>query len=92
MPYQMKPLACDPARIRGMSERLIVSHYENNYGGAGERLELIGEQLGRPDFPPPPGVPIHGLKRGELNATNPLIPHELFFQGLGVERAARAEP
>ena len=34
MPYQMKPLACDPARVQGMSERLIVSHYENNYGGA----------------------------------------------------------
>jgi len=33
MPYTMKPLSCDPARIKGMSERLIISHYENNYGG-----------------------------------------------------------
>jgi hypothetical protein len=33
MTYTMKPLGCDPARSRGMSERLIVSHYENNYGG-----------------------------------------------------------
>lgn len=30
MTYAMKPLACDPARIKGMSQRLIVSHYENN--------------------------------------------------------------
>jgi superoxide dismutase, Fe-Mn family len=30
MPYQMKPLSCDPARIKGMLERLIISHYENN--------------------------------------------------------------
>lgn len=30
MTFQMKPLTCDPARIKGMSERLIVSHYENN--------------------------------------------------------------
>jgi Fe-Mn family superoxide dismutase len=30
--YQIKPLSCDPARIKGMSERLIVSHYENNHG------------------------------------------------------------
>ena len=37
MPYNMKPLSCDPARIKGMSERLIVSHYENNYGGAVSR-------------------------------------------------------
>src|SRR5262249_20578100 len=36
MTYQIKPLSCDPAKIKGMSERLIVSHYENNYGGAGE--------------------------------------------------------
>ena len=34
MPYSMKPLACDPVRIKGMSERLIISHYENNYGEA----------------------------------------------------------
>jgi Fe-Mn family superoxide dismutase len=34
MPYQKKSLTCDPARIKGMSERLIISHYENNYGGA----------------------------------------------------------
>ena len=40
MPYKMKPLACDPARIKGMSERLIISHYENNYGGAVKRLNL----------------------------------------------------
>jgi hypothetical protein len=30
MAYAMKKLACDPARIKGMSEKLIVSHYENN--------------------------------------------------------------
>ena len=25
MPYQKKPLSCDPAKIKGMSERLIIS-------------------------------------------------------------------
>jgi glutathione S-transferase len=50
MPYEMKPLACDPGRIKGMSERLIVSHYENNYGGAVKRLNLIEEQLTVADF------------------------------------------
>jgi hypothetical protein len=34
MTYSMKPLGCDLARIKGMSEQLIISHYENNYGGA----------------------------------------------------------
>jgi len=50
MPYQMKPLGCDPARIKGMSERLIISHYENNYGGAVKRLNLIDEQLAGLDY------------------------------------------
>jgi Fe-Mn family superoxide dismutase len=45
MPYEMKPLSCDPARIKGMSEKLITSHYENNYGGAVKRLNMIEEQL-----------------------------------------------
>jgi hypothetical protein len=45
MTYAMKPLTCDPAHIKGMSERLIVSHYENNYGGAVKRLNLIDEKL-----------------------------------------------
>src|SRR6478752_2692952 len=50
MTYSMKPLGCDPARIKGMSERLIVSHYENNYGGTVKRLNAIEEQLAARDF------------------------------------------
>src|SRR5687767_2325439 len=43
--YKMKPLGCDPQHVKGMSERLIISHYDNNYGGAVKRLNLITEQL-----------------------------------------------
>jgi Fe-Mn family superoxide dismutase len=68
MTYAMKPLTCDPARIKGMSERLILSHYENNYGGAVKRLNLIDEKLAELDFASAPGF---------------LIMHELFFDGLG---------
>jgi hypothetical protein len=50
MSYAIKPLSCDPARIKGMSERLIVSHYENNYCGAVRRLNLIEEQLAELDY------------------------------------------
>jgi Fe-Mn family superoxide dismutase len=83
MTYQIKPLSCDPARIKGMSERLIVSHYENNYGGAVKRLNLIDEQLAALDFAGAAGFLINGLKREELIATNSMILHELFFDGLG---------
>lgn len=39
--YGMKPLGCDPRHVKGMSEKPIVSHYENNYGGAVKRLNDI---------------------------------------------------
>ena len=83
MPYQMKPLSCDPAKIKGMSERLIVSHYENNYGGAVKRLNLIDEQLAELDYAKAAGFLINGLKREQLIAMNSMILHELFFDGLG---------
>ena len=87
MPYAMKPLGCDPQHVKGMSERLIVSHYENNYGGAVKRLNLITEQLAGLDFNTAPNFLINGLKREELIATNSMILHELFFDGLGEESA-----
>jgi superoxide dismutase, Fe-Mn family len=85
MPYAMKPLGCDPQHIKGMSEKLILSHYETNYGGAVKRLNLITEQLAGLDFNAAPNFLINGLKREELIATNSMILHELFFDGLGDE-------
>jgi len=83
MTFNMKPLSCDPARIKGMSERLIVSHYENNYGGAVKRLNLIEEKLAELIYDSAPGFLINGLKREQLIAMNSMILHELFFDGLG---------
>jgi len=91
MTYAMKPLACDPTRIKGMSERLIVSHYENNYGGAVNRLNAITAQLADLDFAAAPVFVINGLKREELIATNSMILHELFFASLGEESAPEGE-
>ena len=87
MAYQMKALGCDPQHIKGMSEKLIVSHYENNYGGAVKRLNLITEQLAGLDFNTAPNFLINGLKREELIASNSMILHELFFDGLGEQSA-----
>ena len=83
MTYAMKPLACDPTRIKGMSERLIVSHYENNYGGAVNRLNAITAQLADLDLATASVFVINGLKREELIAANSMILHELFFASLG---------
>src|SRR5439155_17051792 len=83
MSYNMKPLGCDPARIKGMSERMIISHYENNYGGAVKRLNLIAEKLAELDYASAPGFLINGLKREELIATNSMILHEHSIDRLG---------
>jgi Fe-Mn family superoxide dismutase len=85
MAYAVKPLACDPTRIKGMSEQLITSHYENNYGGAVRRLNAIAEQLAGLDFAAAPVFVVNGLKREELIAINSMILHELFFASLGEE-------
>jgi superoxide dismutase, Fe-Mn family len=91
MAYRMKPLACDPTRIKGMSEKLLVSHYENNYGGAVNRLNAITAQLAEFDFANTSGFLINGLKREELIASNSMILHELFFASLGQESVPEGE-
>lgn len=83
--YTMKALGCDPSHVKGMSEKLIVSHYENNYGGAVKRLNLIMEKLAETDFNTASNFLVNGLKREQLIATNSMILHELFFDGLGDE-------
>jgi len=83
MVYQMKPLPFDPAGIEGMSERLIRSHYDNNYGGTVQRLNAITDQLAQLDFATAPIFVVNGLKREELIAANSMILHELFFASLG---------
>jgi len=81
-PCEIKPLPLDPQKITGMSERILVSRYENKYVGAVKRLNSIADQLATMDYERTPGFVVNGLKREELVATNSMILHELFFAGL----------
>lgn len=83
MPYQAKPMSFDPKSINGISEKVLVSHYENNYVGTVNRLNAIGTQLAEFDFARAPNFMINGLKREELIAANSMILHEVYFDGLG---------
>jgi Fe-Mn family superoxide dismutase len=85
MKFEVKPLPFDPKKIKGLSEKLLVSHYDNNYTGAVKRLSAIVEQLAGLDYAKAPGFLINGLKREELIATNSMILHEVYFAGLGDE-------
>lgn len=83
--YAIKKLPFDPAKIKGLSEKLLVSHYENNYSGAVKRLNAITAQLASLDMANAPVFVVNGLKREELIAANSMIIHELYFDGLGGE-------
>src|SRR5207245_10739109 len=41
----LKPMAFDPAKLNGLSERLMRSHWENNYGGAVKALTVVQKRL-----------------------------------------------
>ncbi|WP_207537647.1 Fe-Mn family superoxide dismutase [Sabulicella rubraurantiaca] len=85
MPQAVAPLSFKPSRLQGLSERLLASHYENNYGGALRRLNAIERRLGEIDWSSAPVFEINGLKREELIAAGSVILHEVYFEGLGGE-------
>ena len=91
MRYNLAPIHCRPWLLNGLSQRLIESHYENNYGGAVRRLSAIADKLAAIDFTTAPGFDLNGLKREELMAMNSSLLHELYFACLGGE-GKLAEP
>jgi Fe-Mn family superoxide dismutase len=79
----LRPLPFKPDRLNGLSDRLLESHYENNYGGAVRRLNAIERRLAELDWGSTPIFEINGLKREELIAANSMILHEVYFDGIG---------
>lgn len=63
--HAVKPLPFDPKKLRGLSERLIVSHHDNNYAGAIRSLNKVEEELALVTADTP-GFIIGGLKEREL--------------------------
>jgi Fe-Mn family superoxide dismutase len=82
--HKPRPLSFDPSKLKGLSEKLIRSHWENNYGGAvralnalEQRLDALGKEKDVPAF-------VYGpLKREELLRTGSLVLHEYYFDNLG---------
>lgn len=84
------PLPFDPAKLRGLSERLLQSHHQNNYGGAVKRLQAIRTELATLDWAASPVFRVNGLKREELIAANSMVLHELYFASLGGDGLLKA--
>ena len=76
------PLPFDPAKLSGVSEKMIVSHHDNNYTGAVKHLNKVEEQIAA-ITKDTPGFLVTGLKERELTFTNSMILHEQYFGNLG---------
>ena len=82
--HKPRPLPFDPTRLKGISEKLIKSHWENNYSGAVNALNVVEQRLeamlGDKDLP----AYVYGdLKREELLRTGSVVLHEHYFANLG---------
>ncbi len=81
---EIAPIAVRPWTLNGISERMLVSHYENNYGGAVRTLNSIRAELASLEAHTP-AYRLRALKREELVAMGSVALHELYFGNLGGE-------
>jgi len=82
--HQPKPLPFDSAKLNGLSQKLIDSHWSNNYGGSvralNEMKKRLSEAMAVSDLPP---YVYNELKREHLMRTGSVVLHELYFDNLG---------
>src|SRR5215471_14786949 len=77
------PIPVRPWMLNGISERMLVSHYENDYGTAVRTLNEIREELAELDLATARGYRVRALKREEYAAMGSVVLHELYFSNLG---------
>jgi Fe-Mn family superoxide dismutase len=77
------PIPIRPWALNGLSERMMVSHYENDYGTAVRSLNEIRDELGDLDLATARGYRVRSLKREEHAAMGSVALHELYFSNLG---------
>jgi Fe-Mn family superoxide dismutase len=80
--HAVVPLPFDPKKLSGISEKMMVSHHDNNYAGAVKNLNKVEEQLAT-ITKDTPGFAVVGLKERELLFTNSTILHTHYFANLG---------
>lgn len=82
--HQPRALPFDAAKLKGISEKVIRSHWENNYTGSVKALNAVEQRLAaflkEKDLP----AYLYGdLKREELIRTGSVVLHEKYFANLG---------
>lgn len=84
-------LPFDPKSLKGLSEKLIQSHWENNYTGAVKALNVVRGRLAQAGANAnTPAYVYNGLKREQLFRTGSVVLHEAYFGNLGGDGKAGA--
>lgn len=86
-PHVVKPLPFDPTKAKGLSEKLLVSHHDNNYAGAVKNLNKAEEEIARTTKDTPAFL-VGGLHERALAFRSSATLHELYFANLGGDGAA----
>jgi Fe-Mn family superoxide dismutase len=92
--YQHAPMALPFAAkaLNGISEKLIQSHWQNNYSGAVTALNVVRGRLKQAlSDANTPAYVYNGLKREQLIRTGSVVLHELYFANLGGDGKAGAD-
>ena len=66
------PLPFDPKAVTGFSEKILVSHHDNNYVGAVNRIGAIRGELAKLDMATAPGFEAHMERLAALRVTAPI--------------------
>ena len=86
MHRRIVPIPCKPYSLGWLPERLIVSHYENNYGSAVRSLNALRDRLAGMDPTATTDAELRAIKHEELSAMASVLLHELYFANLSGER------
>jgi Fe-Mn family superoxide dismutase len=81
--FTLRPLPFDPKTVPGLSEKLLLSHHDNNYASSVRKITAIEADLAAADPASLPGYRLGGLKREQLLALNSTVLHEAYFQSFG---------
>lgn len=82
--HEPRPLPFDPSKLTGISEKVIRSHWENNYSGSVKALNVVEQRLAAAMKDKELPAYVYGeLKREELIRTGSVVLHEQYFANLG---------
>src|SRR5215211_3064074 len=82
------PIPCKPWSLNGLSERLVVSHYENDYGGEVRTLNHLRGDLAMVAVSRASPHLVRAPKLEESRIADSVALHELYFGALGGDGGA----